>query len=169
MKIALVGSMVALCCACSSGLLSPPEDAAAPTDLAVSLADLAAPPGPDLSSVLPADMSSLPHDLTVPPDFTAFVCYDPGSSFPKFDRACGADVNCSIGIHQIDCCGSHAALGFNHAGRNAFDAAEAAFRVVCPANCKCAIRPTICDDGKTAPENMITVSCDKGVCTTHGI
>src|SRR5438045_2875863 len=27
------------------------------------------------------------------------------SSFPTFNRACSADADCTIGMHQTDCCG----------------------------------------------------------------
>ena len=76
-------------------------------------------------------------------------------------------MNCSIGFHQLDCCGSYRATGFNHGFRTAFDAAEAAWEAGC-AMCNCAPAPIACDDGKTTPNQLnVTVSCDNGTCTTH--
>src|SRR5687768_9101157 len=40
------------------------------------------------------------------------------------DDGCGTDENCSIGIHQTDCCGNAAAIGFNHSERDRFDRDE---------------------------------------------
>jgi hypothetical protein len=88
------------------------------------------------------------------------------AAFPTFDKGCTSTDNCSDGFHQVDCCGSLVAVGFNHAQRDAFDAAEQAWETTCPA-CGCAAQPLKADDGKTCAMNAVTVSCDSGMCTTH--
>ena len=140
-------------------------DGARPPDAAADPPDLSADP-PDQSTA--HDFAARPDDLARS-DLAAYTCYDPGSSFPMFARGCSRDGECYVGIHQIDCCGSRAARGIQLAIAKDFEAAEANFRVICPALCDCVPRPTACDDGKTAPDNLITVTCERGSCTTHGL
>jgi hypothetical protein len=84
-----------------------------------------------------------------------------------FDRGCTGNDTCGQGLHQINCCGTKQAIGFNHAQTTAFDAAESAWEMTCPA-CGCAEGPTTDDEGKTCdPGKMPTVSCDNGECHTH--
>jgi hypothetical protein len=67
----------------------------------------------------------------------------------SLDHGCTMDSDCAIGIHQIDCCGSTAAIGFNHAERARFDA----FEPMCMASfpyCGCDPGPTHTDSGETA-------------------
>lgn len=149
---------------------TPGTDAAAATDLALAADSAVAPSdaarnAPDLA--MAGDLAAPPPDLARA-DLAAYVCYGPGSSFPAFPRQCAVDADCYVAVHQIDCCGSHAAGGIRAGSSAAFEAAEATFRVVCPALCDCVARPTVCDDGRSAPEPAITVTCDKGTCTTHG-
>ena len=62
--------------------------------------------------------------------------------FPTdFERGCGADANCVVGLHQIDCCGTLFATGINHSERDRFDTAEATCRASYPA-CGCAAGAT---------------------------
>jgi hypothetical protein len=86
------------------------------------------------------------------------------STFPKFDKGCTADINCAYGLHQVDCCGSKIAIGFNHAYKDAFDKAELAWETACPAACDCLAKPTLAEDGKTGA--MFGVQCKSGVCTS---
>lgn len=89
-------------------------------------------------------------------------CSDP-STFPKFIRGCGTTDNCSFGLHQIDCCGSKVAIGFNHAERTRFDELEKVWESSCPA-CECLGRPTLAEDGKTG--TSFGVACVDGQCRT---
>src|SRR5262245_3717800 len=61
------------------------------------------------------------------------------ASGPGFtpDRGCATDADCVVVTHQIDCCGSQAALGVNSSSRALFDAREATCRQGWPA-CPCA-------------------------------
>ena len=116
------------------------------------------------------DLSAATTDLTgtSPPDMT-LVCSFGGDAgdFPRFDKTCTNSASCSIGFHQSDCCGSLRAIGFNHANRDAFDAAEKQWEATC-AKCNCPPAPTLTDDGKSGTMQTITVSCDSGSCVTHG-
>ncbi len=94
-----------------------------------------------------------------------YVCYGTGSSFPTFEKGCAMDMNCSLVFHQMDCCGGEVGMGINHAGRTAFDAAESAHRMMCPATCECAAR-FIDEAGamSSTGEAGIGVSCVGGTC-----
>jgi hypothetical protein len=90
-----------------------------------------------------------------------------GQPFPTFTKACTNTMSCSFGFHQVDCCGTFVAVGFNHDQRSAFDAAETAWEATCPA-CGCAAQPTKADDGKTCAMNVVTVECTNGgMCLTR--
>jgi hypothetical protein len=91
--------------------------------------------------------------------------------FPTFDSGCTDTINCSFGLHQIDCCGTLVAIGFNHAFRDAFDKAEANWRMACPAACGCMAGPTRAEDGKVGSSQNVMVTCEtrgpgSGRCTT---
>lgn len=90
------------------------------------------------------------------------LCSDP-STFPKFIKGCGTTENCSFGLHQIDCCGSKVAIGFNHSERTRFDEIEKAWQSTCPA-CDCREKPTLAEDGKTG--TTFGVACVEGQCRT---
>jgi hypothetical protein len=87
-------------------------------------------------------------------------------AFPTLDKGCTDTTNCSDGFHQVDCCGSLVAVGFNHAQRDTFNTAEQTWELTCPA-CGCAAQPTQAEDGKSCAMNVVTVTCDTGMCTTH--
>ncbi len=96
------------------------------------------------------------------------ACANGGSpSFPTFDRACMADGDCVIALHQINCCGTLDALGIASAEKAAFDEAEATCESQYPA-CGCAQGPTTTDEGSTATDlAAISVQCIGGQCTTY--
>lgn len=90
----------------------------------------------------------------------------PPHTFPQFDRTCGIVDDCDIGFHQIDCCGSRAAIGINSGERDNFDGAEANCEAQYPP-CGCAPRPTSAEDGQqTRDESRISVRCANGECRT---
>jgi hypothetical protein len=88
-----------------------------------------------------------------------------GQMFPMFDKGCTNTDSCVFGMHQISCCGSQEAIGFNHAQLAAFTAAEAAWEATCGA-CGCPAALPLAEDGKMCMQANITVSCDNGRCTT---
>ena len=88
------------------------------------------------------------------------VCTDP-TSFPKFEKGCGADANCVIGMHTINCCGSQLAIAFNHSLRDAFDAAEKAWQATCP-KCGCPAMAPVNESGKTG--SSFDARCIGGKC-----
>jgi hypothetical protein len=89
-----------------------------------------------------------------------------GQGFPTFDKACTNTQSCSFGLHQTNCCGSQVAVGFNHSEHDAFTTAEMAWDATCPA-CGCAAAPLMAEDGKSCTMQMITSTCDNGMCMTH--
>lgn len=132
-------------------------------DAPVAMRDMYAAP-PDL--VAGVD-SSVKLDGAVPADMGLVCAFTDGGSFPSFDKGCADSMSCSIGFHQTDCCGTLRAVGFNHAGRAAFDADEKQWENTCP-KCNCPAGSTLADDGKPGTMQTITVSCDNGQCVTHG-
>ena len=88
-----------------------------------------------------------------------------GAAFPTFDKGCGNDKNCSIGVHTTDCCGNAIAQGFNHGFRDAFDAAEKAWDQCLP-SCGCPAGPTVAEDGNAVTKGTLAVSCTNNVCKT---
>jgi hypothetical protein len=88
------------------------------------------------------------------------------TGFPSFNRACTNNDSCVFGLHQINCCGSMQAIGFNHDQRDAFDMAERAWAMTCP-QCGCAATLPIDDSGKTCMTSMFVATCDNGMCTSH--
>jgi hypothetical protein len=85
--------------------------------------------------------------------------------FPAFDKACTVYSECAVEIHQIDCCGSTAAIGVAASESAAFQAAEKACDAMYP-GCGCAGRGPVAEDGKLGTAGQIQVACTMGKCTT---
>jgi len=84
--------------------------------------------------------------------------------FPEFDRSCAEPADCALVLHQVDCCGSLAALGISDDAAKLFSDAEAECMLQYP-QCDCAAQPTVADDGSSTPDtNSIEVSCVDGQC-----
>lgn len=89
------------------------------------------------------------------------------------ESGCSSDDDCRIGLHQINCCGTHYAVGFKASEEAAFDSMEA----VCAASyprCRCAVGPTGTDSGETVvpgESDAIQVACvsrgPTSVCLTY--
>jgi hypothetical protein len=94
----------------------------------------------------------------------AIACGGDMPFFPEFDRSCAAPADCALGFHQLDCCGSLAALGINADAAKLFAEAEAECMMQYP-QCDCATKPTVADDGNSSPDNnVIAVDCVAGQC-----
>ena len=86
---------------------------------------------------------------------------------------CGSDDECRVGIHQINCCGTHYAIGFKSSEEATFSELEP----VCAASyprCRCAVAPTGTDSGETVipgEEELVNVACvsrgPTSVCMTY--
>ena len=87
--------------------------------------------------------------------------------FPAFKKNCAAASDCFVAMHQIECCGSINALGYNTGEQAAFAAAEQACDHMYP-GCGCAPRPTTAEDGQNigAGNRRIVVDCVAGACKT---
>lgn len=92
------------------------------------------------------------------------ACTEAGS-FPGFVKGCTNTPSCVSKLHQIDCCGTMAAIGINHSDSAAFDAAEAAWEASCP-RCKCPPGPTVAEDGKTGLNIDVKINCESQTCKT---
>lgn len=93
------------------------------------------------------------------------ACMGEPTVFPTFAKACSADGECAIAAHQINCCGTKAAIGIQAATSADFAAAEQACEAQYP-KCKCAAAPTKAEDGKSEQDGAIKVHCAAGQCAT---
>ena len=94
----------------------------------------------------------------------AIACGGDDPYFPEFDRICGEMADCVLVFHQLDCCGSLAALGIDADAAELFAEAEAECVTQYP-QCDCAPQPTVADDGSNTPDNgLIAVTCLNGLC-----
>lgn len=95
------------------------------------------------------------------------MCSASATLFSNIIKGCTIANGCIVVFHQIDCCGSKAAVGINHASKDAFDADEATWLATCPA-CGCASRPTFAEDGKTAAQmSDFKVACVNNQCRSY--
>lgn len=94
----------------------------------------------------------------------AIACGGDAPFFPEFDRACAEPADCALVFHQIDCCGSLAALGISGDAAKLFAEAEAECTMQYP-QCDCPAQPTVADDGSGTPDNnTIEVTCLDAQC-----
>jgi hypothetical protein len=94
-------------------------------------------------------------------------CQGDAGIFDNIIKACSISAGCIVVMHQIDCCGSMAAVGINHASHDTFAADEMQWVATCPA-CRCVARPTIAEDGKTTTDaGAIKVECVNNVCRSY--
>jgi hypothetical protein len=86
--------------------------------------------------------------------------------FPTLDDVCSTSADCSIGLHQTDCCGNLSAVGLNNSAVSTFNTDE----VICVGmypGCGCAGGVITCDDGsRTFDRTKLGVVCDAGACWT---
>jgi len=83
------------------------------------------------------------------------------------EKACETEGDCTFSLHQLSCCGSMAAIGYNVKSGPTFATAESACRVTYP-GCGCPASPTTTEDGLTAGSpGEIGVLCKVGKCTTY--
>lgn len=83
--------------------------------------------------------------------------------FPGVDKACVAAEDCAVVTHQLDCCGSLAALGIDADDVDAYNESEAACAAQFP-GCECASKPTTAEDGQTEQDGQIVAVCVEGMC-----
>jgi hypothetical protein len=93
------------------------------------------------------------------------VCDGATHEFPTFDKSCADVADCVRKDHQVDCCGTLAAIGINVAEETAFDAAEAECLAQYP-GCGCAPDETIAEDGNRS-DFSIELECSGGTCSTY--
>lgn len=91
------------------------------------------------------------------------LCEMSNPKFPAFAKTCKADGDCFVAIHQVDCCGTKAALGLASTQQAAFTAAEALCEQQFP-DCKCMQQPTVAEDGYTAKDSEFKAICQAGLC-----
>ena len=87
--------------------------------------------------------------------------------FPSFDKTCSDSSQCSFGTHQINCCGSQLAIGFNVAEASRFATDEKQCRSQYPP-CACPASPTKTEDGQTwdGVKTIVATCTAKGCMTT---
>ncbi len=89
-----------------------------------------------------------------------------GASFPTFEKACVKASDCVVEMHQLNCCGTQAALGITKSGASRFKAAEK----VCDAQfpkCGCATQQPKAEDGTVGRSaGDFVAKCVNRECTT---
>lgn len=150
MRIACLTFLVATTLGCAASTTpidggpldtSPPNDASPPVD------------------------TSVPFDTLPPVDVGVDCNHD---AFPSFDRTCSTDSDCTVGVHQTDCCGTQVALGMSASQLSQFQYLEDLCEAQYPA-CGCASGGLRTDDGMHAPTDdtsSVIVRCDAGRCAT---
>jgi hypothetical protein len=81
-----------------------------------------------------------------------------------YARKCASKSDCTFGLHQINCCGSKHAIGYNIGSSATFAADEKACDASYP-GCGCAENLTVDDSGNKGIE--FAVDCVSGACTTY--
>ena len=83
------------------------------------------------------------------------------------NKACNVDADCAVFLHQIDCCGSQAAIGVAASAVATYVALEP--QCVMGPICDCVPFATLADDGQGAPDfgSPIPVACQAGQCMTY--
>lgn len=138
-------------------------DAAAPADVALDVAVLDVVP-PDSSIADIAAPDSAAADISAP----NVQCVGADYAFPAFAKACAVDDDCVVGMHQINCCGSHLALGLAKNDQAAFLAAESLCEAQYP-GCGCAAMAPLAEDGYSALAggSDIAAHCVAGACASY--
>lgn len=89
--------------------------------------------------------------------------------FPAFSKTCSSVSECTVGLHQTDCCGTLDAIGIATSAAAAFSSAEAACVSMYP-GCGCASGKITTDNGQSAPAgsggSAIILACVSGKCET---
>jgi hypothetical protein len=81
-------------------------------------------------------------------------------------KDCNASTDCAFGLHEISCCGSQVAYGYNSMRAADFTQREMEWEAACPM-CACSALPLAAEDGKMCAQSAITVTCDNQQCMTH--
>ena len=96
------------------------------------------------------------------------MCTSDDSGFPDYRSGCREAADCTQAFHQLDCCGTNAAIGVLASTHDEFLDAEDVCRGEYD-RCRCAARPTQTDDGVLVSElSDFEVECDAGFCVSVG-
>jgi hypothetical protein len=93
---------------------------------------------------------------------------DYGDAFVnQFDRSCGSNDDCAIGLSGANCCGTMMAVGINHLEQDRFKTSWATCATELE-RCRCPVGPTEVDDGNTTTDHgLVEVACTDGSCRTY--
>lgn len=144
------------------------DTAADTADASDTSADGAADAATDAATDAAADVAAdtpldAALDTAADTSIEGVLCAISNPKFPAFAKTCKADADCFVAIHQIDCCGTKAALGLASTQQTAFTAAEALCEQQYP-DCKCMQQPTVAEDGYTAKDSEFKAICQAGLC-----
>jgi len=91
-----------------------------------------------------------------------------GTALGDFSRACGADGDCVVVMHQVSCCGTLFAFSIASSEYVRYGAAEGLCASMWPA-CGCAAGPTTVEDGSTlSGSEPARAHCVAGTCRAFG-
>lgn len=146
----------------------PGEDA--PSDLPVEDADVVEPDvgEPDTPEPDAHEPDSGEPDAPEPDTGDGRMCTSDDSGFPDFRGGCREASDCTQAFHQVDCCGTFAAIAVLRADHEEFLSTEERCRGEYD-RCRCAARPTQTDDGVVVSElTDFDVACEGGRCISVG-
>lgn len=103
---------------------------------------------------------------STPNPIQSFTCNAGPVDYPEFDKSCELDTDCTVVVHQTDCCGNSVAVGISASEQDAFYDVETECSIDFPP-CGCPSRPTEAEDGGRAGVQLIDVECNEGTCTTY--
>jgi hypothetical protein len=93
-------------------------------------------------------------------------CADKEKGIPQPFKSCQDTSECVYVLHQTDCCGSEVAIGMSQGTAASYAAAEAKCSAGQPL-CDCIPKPTTAEDGVSAGDGMLAVTCQSGLCYTY--
>jgi hypothetical protein len=167
----LFAFLASLSAGCGGGS-SPPPDAPAgddapgtPTD--APTADDA--PAPSEDAPVPADATST--DAPSPTDAPLADGASPCGYVDVIDRSCETDTDCSVGLHQTDCCGNAVMLVYLTTDYPVYANGESACQASYPA-CGCPALPPMTDSGEIVTDtSAVLAACvsrgPRNVCVTY--
>jgi hypothetical protein len=125
-------------------------------------------PAPDVGEPDTPESDAGEPDTPEPDTGDDRMCASDDSGFPDFRSGCRDTADCTQAFHQVDCCGTIAAIGVLESTHDEFLDVEDACRGEYDA-CRCAARPTQTDDGVVVSEvSDFDVECRGGLCVSVG-
>ena len=90
-------------------------------------------------------------------------CQDGAGWSPS--KWCQKTSDCTYAMHRVDCCGSEQAVGVTKVAKSAYEKTE--YQCAPEPICDCIPKPVTAEDGGSAGDGLIAVTCEAGLCQTY--